>query len=93
MGYMSDALLITVLGIMVVFSGLVLTALLIASFALTGKKKKKAPAQAVAAVEPRPEEPAPNKPLPADVLAVIAAVLEVELRLTLGVDESRFTFR
>jgi Na+-transporting methylmalonyl-CoA/oxaloacetate decarboxylase gamma subunit len=75
----SDALTITVLGLGVVFSGLLLTAALISSFSLIPRllgRGSGTPATgdagAVSSQEP---------PIPGDILAVITAVLEVERRL------------
>lgn len=88
---LKDALTVTVLGITVVFMGLILTSLMIYSFSLVpgikrlfGRKEvnaavSAAPANVTADVEP-------------EVIAVITAVLEVEFR-KLSLLEGKFTFR
>lgn len=87
---LSDALIITALGMGMTFAGLILTSLLILSFPLlgrlTGQAAESAPA-AGAAPPPPAAVPAPDP----DVLAVIAAVLEVELRLYHSLQGQRLT--
>ena len=90
---LTEALTITGLGIGVVFSGLILTSLLISSFSFIPRlfaRREKPSAPAAGA----PETPAvPISPPPdPDVVAVIVAVLEVEFRLRLPLLEGRFTF-
>ncbi len=88
-----DALIISILGIGVVFVGLILTSLLIYSFSIPEKisnlklkrllKKKEASYisdENIGDLEP-------------DILAVVATVLEIEYRLGLVLTESRFTFK
>ena len=75
---MTDGLVITALGMSVVFSGLILTSLLIVSFSVVpkllsrGEKRSRPPTPAV---------PALSAPADDRVVAVITAVLEVERRL------------
>lgn len=88
---LKDALTVTVLGITVVFIGLILTNLMIYSFSLVPRikrlfVKKEAAAPAPAAPVKEPAEVAP------EVIAVITAVLEVEFR-KLSLLEGKFTFR
>ena len=99
-----DALIITVLGISVVFIGLMLTKLMINSFSLLpkisalfeklrGKKNTaevQASSQATAAVPPVLK---PVGPVTPEILAAITAVLEVEFRLRLSLTEGKFTFK
>lgn len=90
---LKDALTISLLGIGVVFVGLILTSLLIYSFSIPEKisnlkskrllKKKEISyisAENIGDLEP-------------DILAVISTVLEIEYRLGLVLTESRFTFK
>lgn len=72
---LAEALTITVLGMGVTFLGLTLTSLLIVAFSLVPKL-----------FAPRPEQPVTKpvpagEPIPAEVLTVIATVLEVERRI------------
>ena len=97
---LSDALIVSLAGISVVFFGLLVTSLMISAISLVPAwiQRRK---QASAAAAPLPaaasiRETAPPvvipPPTPA-VLAVIGALLDVEMRLH-GVDRSdRFTFR
>lgn len=92
-----DALIVSLAGMGVVFFGLLVTSWLISAIALVpawlAKARKKA---AVPAVVPPPKAAVPPQviPLPtADEAAVIAALLEVEMRLHGGDQSSRFTFR
>ncbi|MCP5102401.1 MAG: OadG family protein [bacterium] len=91
-----DALTVTVLGISVVFIGLILTNLMIRSFSVVPriarffKKKEK---------EPGAETPVKTAEVSADmgdvepeIIAVITAVLEVEFK-KLSLLEGKFTFR
>ncbi len=77
---MTDGLVITALGMSVVFSGLILTSLLIVSFSVVpkllsrGEKRSRPPT-------PTPAVPALSAPADDRVVAVITAVLEVERRL------------
>jgi Na+-transporting methylmalonyl-CoA/oxaloacetate decarboxylase gamma subunit len=77
---LTDALTITVLGMAVVFSGLLLTAGLIVAF---GRLHRRLEAPAGPDTEPAPVRAtaAPGEPIDNEVLCVIAAVLEVERRL------------
>lgn len=76
---LADALIVTGLGMGVVFVGLLLTAGLIVVFGLLGRTRsvprRPAPQPAPAAAAAGPTD------LPADVVAVITTVLEVERRL------------
>jgi Na+-transporting methylmalonyl-CoA/oxaloacetate decarboxylase gamma subunit len=84
-----DALTISLLGIGVVFLGLIFTSLLISSFStiprLFARKEKPAPATATAPAAGPPVEIDP------DILAVLTTVLEVELRLHAGRHGQRLT--
>lgn len=76
----NDAIIITLLGMSVVFVGLILTSLLISSFSIFPRWFKRD--QSVTAPTSIPAEPSvPAPELDPDTLAVITAVLEVELRL------------
>ena len=88
-----DALIVSILGVGVVFCGLILTSLLIYSFSIPEKisnlksKKllKKKEASFISAENIGDLEP--------DILAVVATVLEIEYRLGFVLTESRFTFK
>jgi Na+-transporting methylmalonyl-CoA/oxaloacetate decarboxylase gamma subunit len=89
-----EALVITGLGVGVVFSGLILTSLLISSFTFFPSliqwfKKPKPEATVIAPVETAVISP----PADPETAAVIAVLLEVEFRLKLPLLEGRFTFR
>ena len=92
---MKDALIITGLGIGVVFSGLILTnltILLITNFsrwAHWGKREPEGPSALRRPADPAGEE----KTASPEQLAVIAAILEVESRLRKSIADTRFTFR
>lgn len=89
---MSEALIITGLGVGVVFSGLILTSLLISSFSFFPRMLAK-----LTAPKPAPETPVEtvriSPPPDPEVAAVIATLLEVEFRLNMPLMEGRFTFR
>ncbi|MCC6130289.1 MAG: OadG family protein [Acidobacteria bacterium] len=99
-----EAWIVTALGMAVVFIGLVLCILFIQLFNRIAQKVKWGDGTHGAAT-PSPEpaavvspataatEPAATEPVPADVLAVIAAVLEVERKLYLNRPGSRVTIR
>jgi Na+-transporting methylmalonyl-CoA/oxaloacetate decarboxylase gamma subunit len=95
---MKDALTITVLGIGVVFVGLMLTNLMIRSFSLLPKiaaifmRSKSAEDDNVSGQETTAEIK-PLKPVTPEILAAITAVLEVELRLRASLTEGKFTFK
>lgn len=93
-----EAWTVTALGMAVVFVGLVAC---IAFVHLIGRAARHvrwdgaahghgAPTPAAPAPSPAPEPP-PSEPVPADVLAVLAAVLEVERKLYLNRPGSRVT--
>ncbi len=87
----NDALMITFLGISVVFIGLLLTSLMIYSFSLIPKiagifKKEDVPET------PPVVEAEPSITVEPEVIAVITAVLEVEFR-KLSLLEGKFTFK
>ena len=95
-----EAWTVTALGMLVVFIGLVLCIAFIQLFNRIARKitwgqeghaAHGAPAP-VPGPEPSPDLP-PSEPVPADVLAVIAAVLEVESKLYLSKPGSRLTIR
>ncbi|HUU04643.1 MAG TPA: OadG family protein [Patescibacteria group bacterium] len=92
----SDGFIISLVGIGVVFGGLLITSLLISAISLVPvwleRRRLVAPPPPVAVVQ---ETLAPViLPVPpADTAAVIAALLEVEMRLHGGDRLSRFTFR
>ena len=76
---LSDALMITVLGLGVVFSGLLLTALLISSFSIiprlfSGKARPNSDDEETTSRSPGP-------PISPEILSVITTVLEIERRL------------
>lgn len=77
---LSDALTITVLGMAVVFSGLLLTAGLIVVF---GRVQPLLDRPAEPATEPAPaaDRSGPGEQIGADIVCVIATVLEIERRL------------
>jgi len=74
---LSDALTITVLGLAVVFSGLLLTAALIYSFSIIPRLLSLRSTH----VEGAPATPPQGPPVSGEVLSVITAVLEIERRL------------
>jgi len=89
---MSEALIITGLGVSVVFSGLILTSLLISSFSFFPRLAARlAPSKSApeAPVETARISPPPDP----EVAAVITTLLEVESRLNMPLMEGRFTFR
>ena len=92
-----DALIVSLVGMAVVFSGLLLTSLLISAISLVPawiNRRRQAP-------PPPPPQPALRETAPPvitpvpppDTAAVIAALLEVEMRLHGGERPARFTFR
>ena len=90
----TDALLITAMGMGVTFVGLILTNLSINSFALLPKIRRLAARRRAAgpdAPAAAAESAAGAASLPADVLAVLLAVLSVEIRLARSYSASRFT--
>ncbi len=99
---LSDALIVSLAGISVVFFGLLVTSLMISAISLVPawiQRRKQAvdaaaPPPAAASAPLREAAPPAVIPPPAPaVLAVIGALLDVEMRLH-GVDRSdRFTFR
>ncbi|MCU0237789.1 MAG: OadG family protein [Acidobacteria bacterium] len=92
-----DALIVSLVGMGVVFSGLLLTSFLISAISLVPawiSRSRQAPPPPAPAPAPREALPLAVTPVPPpDTAAVIAALLEVEMRLH-GVDRpARFTFR
>ena len=93
---LNDALIVTGLGIAVVFSGLILTSLMIWTFPLfprlAEKFKRKAPQPES---QPEPTVPTGTPPVKAspDIVAVISAVVEVEARIRRASAGSKYTFR
>jgi Na+-transporting methylmalonyl-CoA/oxaloacetate decarboxylase gamma subunit len=93
-----DAIVVSLVGMGVVFFGLLVTSWLISAIALVPawvNRRRQAPAPPAP-----PQSAAPARdmrsvsPPPApDVLAVISALLEVEMRLHGGARSGRFTFR
>ncbi len=88
---LTDALIVTGLGMAVVFTGLLLTSGLIVTFGLLGRRREARDG----AVPPPAAAPAAAGPaeVPQDVLAVITAVLEVERRLYRAESGGRMTIR
>jgi Na+-transporting methylmalonyl-CoA/oxaloacetate decarboxylase gamma subunit len=92
-----DALIVSLVGMGVVFFGLLLTSWLISAISLVpawASRRRQAtpppmPPPAVKSMPPAAITPAP----PPDTAAVIAALLEVEMRLHGGEHPARFTFR
>lgn len=74
---LSDALTITVLGLVVVFTGLLLTASLIYSFSIIPRLLN----LRSTGIEGTPAPPPQGPPVSGEVLSVITAVLEIERRL------------
>ncbi len=95
-----EATIVTALGMAVVFLGLVLCIAFIQLFNRVSRhiswgegphgQPAPAPAEVPAPVEPQPIS---AEPIPADILAVIAAVLEIERKLYLPRPGSRVTIR
>jgi Na+-transporting methylmalonyl-CoA/oxaloacetate decarboxylase gamma subunit len=91
-----DAIIVALVGMGVVFSGLLITSWLISAISLVPawleRRRRPVPPPPAAAVR----ETAPAlivPPPPPDTAAVIAALLEVEIRLHGGDQPHRFTFR
>ena len=78
---MSDEIQITIWGIIVVFLGLILTSLLIYSFSFLQKYEK------------YKKKVKYDEIIPPDIIAVLTTILEIELRLKISLNESKFTFR
>ncbi len=99
----NEAWIVTAIGMTVVYIGLVLCILFIQLFSRISRRITWGEdghgahgAPALAAPEPAPALPPDlpvGEPVPADVLAVIAAVLEVESKLYLSKPGSRLTIR
>jgi Na+-transporting methylmalonyl-CoA/oxaloacetate decarboxylase gamma subunit len=88
----ADALVITALGISVVFCGLILTALLISSLSFIPALLKSRNSKPVA-TPVMTAAPAPEPAIAPEIIAVLTAVLETEIRLHRAYGSSRFTFR
>ncbi|MBN2400691.1 MAG: OadG family protein [Candidatus Aminicenantes bacterium] len=93
----SDAIIVSLVGIGVVFFGLLITSWLISAIALVPawleRRRKHMVLPPLAPMANPFPQPAINPPPPPDTAAVIAALLEVEMRLHGGDQSSRFTFR
>ena len=90
---LTEALTITGLGISVVFSGLILTSLLISSFSFFPRLfARRGKPSSPAAVSSESQATAISPPPDPEVVAVITTVLEVEFRLRMPLLEGRFTF-
>jgi Na+-transporting methylmalonyl-CoA/oxaloacetate decarboxylase gamma subunit len=95
-----EAWTVTALGMAVVFIGLVACIVFIRIFSRVSQRVRwgeeghghGAPAAAVPATAP-PDDHPPAEPVPADVLAVLAVVLEVERNFYLNRPSSRVTIR
>ena len=91
----SEAWIVTALGMTVVFIGLLLCVAFIQLFSRIAKRVSWAEGghgeAAPSASSPAATEPAatPSEPVPADILAVIAAVVEVERKLYLSRPDAR----
>ena len=88
-----DALIISVLGIAVVFVGLILTSLLIYSFSIPEKISSLKSKRLLKKKEVSYISAENIKDLEPDILAVVATVLEIEYRLGFVLTETRFTFK
>jgi Na+-transporting methylmalonyl-CoA/oxaloacetate decarboxylase gamma subunit len=84
-----DALVITALGMGVVFIGLILTALLITSFGLVARLKERRSDRAQPLAHPVASPP--SLPIDEATLAVIWTVVEVERRLNRADSGGRLT--
>ncbi|MCG2812339.1 MAG: OadG family protein [Candidatus Aminicenantes bacterium] len=92
----SDGIIISLVGIGVVFSGLLLTSWLISAISLVPvwlERRRQIASPPPVAVVKETMAPVIWPVPPADTAAVIAALLEVEMRLHGGDRLSRFTFR
>jgi Na+-transporting methylmalonyl-CoA/oxaloacetate decarboxylase gamma subunit len=92
-----DALIVSLVGMGVVFAGLLLTSFLISAISLVpawADRRQQRPALAPPVPASREVVPATITPVPPpDTAAVIVALLEVEMRLHGGERAARFTFR
>jgi len=92
----SDAIIISLVGMGVVFFGLLVTSWLISAIALVPawmeRRRQAAPPPPIPVVY-ETVQPVITPAPPPDTAAVIAALLEVEMRLHGGDRPSRFTFR
>lgn len=89
---MSDELQITFLGITVVFLGLILTSLLIYLFSFLQKYEDYKDRRKREKMNPSPTPIKNDEIIPLDIIAVLSTILEIELRLIISLDESKFTF-
>jgi Na+-transporting methylmalonyl-CoA/oxaloacetate decarboxylase gamma subunit len=90
----SEAWIVTALGMTVVYIGLLLCVAFIQLFSristrVTWGEGGHAAATQAAPPAAAPEPAAPSEPVPADILAVIAAVVEVERKLYLSRPDAR----
>lgn len=94
---LNDALTVTVLGISVVFIGLILTNLMIHSFSVLPRLarlfSRRPEGEAGVSAAQLPDAETPAVPVGPEIMAVITTVLEVELRLRASLTEGKFTFR
>jgi len=92
----SDGIIISLVGMGVVFCGLLLTSWLISAISLVPawlERRRQAVPPPVVPVTRETFQPVITPIPPPDTAAVIAALLEVEMRLYGGDRPSRFTFR
>jgi Na+-transporting methylmalonyl-CoA/oxaloacetate decarboxylase gamma subunit len=86
-----DALTISLIGITIVFIGLILTSLLIYSFSIIrkiGEKNKISQKQEKSSKIKQIKE----KEIPSDILAVISTIVEIETRLLFSLRGTKWTF-
>ena len=86
-----DALTISLIGITVVFIGLILTSLLIYSFSLFRKSKKK-DGKAQKKEKLNETIQLTEKEISPEIMAVISTVVEIEIRLYQALRGTKFTF-
>jgi sodium pump decarboxylase gamma subunit len=89
---LKDALIITVLGMGVVFIGLLLTSLMIYAFSAVSKWMERPRAKETKPAVERVKPAEPTVEIKPEIIAVITAVLEVEFK-KLSLLEGKFTFR
>jgi len=94
---MKDALIVTFLGIAVVFSGLIMTSMMISAFSFFPRMAQKIK-NALSRPQPQPAESPVETvdhriEVSPDIVAVISAVIEAENRIRWASAASKFTFR